>query len=86
MAFPVPAHEQRHVARVLRHGGAHLFVQVAMRGLRLRVVHVRFAEVGDLLAEHQRQAGHAQQQQEERADQAGPLVDQEPGFDGGTLH
>ena len=65
---------------------ADLRIEVAVRCLRVRRLHMGFAEVGDFLAEHQGQAGHAQQQQEQGADQAGPLVDQEPGFDGGTLH
>ncbi|MNT40915.1 hypothetical protein D3C72_1772580 [compost metagenome] len=37
----------------------------------------------DLVVEHQRQAGETDDEQEDRADQAGPFMDQIPGFDGG---
>ncbi len=40
----------------------------------------------DLVMEDQRQAGQAQEDQDGRADQARPLVDQRPGADGARAH
>ncbi|MNV87050.1 hypothetical protein D3C71_1811400 [compost metagenome] len=82
----VPADEQRHVAGIFSQCAAHLRVQIAWRGVGRDGGDFRFAEMGDFFAEHQGQAGQAQQQQEQGADQAGPLVHEEPGFERRTLH
>ncbi|MNL44500.1 hypothetical protein D3C87_1670810 [compost metagenome] len=66
-------------------GADHQLVQVR-RGRAGRDVRQRFAviqPVFDLVMEHQRQAGKTDDEQEDRADQAGPFMDQIPGFDGG---
>ena len=45
-----------------------------------------FTPFHDLVMKDERQAGQAQHQQEERADEAGPFVNQIPRTDSGTRH
>ena len=87
-AVIVPAEHLDVALRIARLGRVDQPAERSLRGIRREFAGrgFRLEEVVDLVMEDQRQPGDAQHQQEQRADQARPFVDERPPFDGSCCH